>query len=184
MAMKRLLLLPVLFALFCATARPYRFTNYTQNPQAMNSLRQNRVAVLPMAGPEGARFAEEFSIQLGRLSRFEIVERDRIGDLYDEQDLDPNRVDQTTAVQLGKMLGAHAVVMGTVSDYRPGRVSANVRLVTVETGAIAWQGSDALSGGDPRVQALVEDRADQNRLRTQPDYLAQWLCRLLAESIR
>lgn len=183
--MRRLLvLLPVLLTLFCATARPYRFTNYTQNQQAMSSIRQQRVAVLPMSGPEGKRFAEEFAIQLGRLNRFMLVERSRIEDLYAEQDLDPDRIDQSTAVRLGKMLGAHAVVMGTVNDYRPGRVSANVRLVAVETGAIAWQGADALNGSDPRVQALVTEREDRERLRTQPDYLARWLCQLLAESIQ
>lgn len=184
MEYRKLLLLPVVFALFCATARPYRFTNYTQNSQAMNGIRTSRVAVLPLIGPDGRRFAEEFSIQLGKLNRFSIVERDRINDLYDEQDLDPDRIDQATAVRLGKVLGASAVVMGTVTDFRAGRVSANVRLVAVETGEIAWQGSDALSGDDSRVQALVDDREDHSRLRTSPDYLAQWLCRLLAESIR
>jgi len=184
MNLRKLLLLPVVFALFCATAMPYRFTNYTQNQQAMSGIRSSRVAVLPMTGPDGRRFAEEFSIQLGKLNRFGIVERDRINDLYDEQDLDPDRIDQSTAVRLGKMLGAAAVVMGTVTDFRAGRVSASVRLVSVETGEIAWQGSDALSGDDSRVQALVGDREDRNRLRTSPDYLAQWLCHLLAESIR
>jgi len=184
MILKSLAWCGVALALSCATVRPYKFTNYTQNQAAMSSVRQHRVAVLPLVGPGGARFAEEISIQLGKLGRFELVERERIDDLFDEQDLDPGRVDQTTAVQIGKMLGAHAVVMGTVNDYRPGRVSANVRLVVVETGAIAWQGSDALNGFDARVQALAEDRADRARLARDADYLARWLARLLAESIR
>jgi TolB-like protein len=168
----------------CATVHPYRFTNYTQNKQAMNAIRQNRVAVLTFAGPDGMRLADEFSIQLGKLGRFDIVERQRVRDLFEEQDLDPSRVDQTTAVKLGQMLGAHAVVMGTVNDYRPGRVSASARLVTVETGELAWQGSDDLLGNDARVQALVEDREDQSRMARDSDFLAMWLCRLLAESIR
>lgn len=182
--MRKLLLLPVAFSLFCATVRPYKFTNFTQDQQAMNSIRAQRVAVLPLVGPDGRRFADEFSLQLGKLGRFDIVERDRIADLYDEQDIDPDRVDQSTAVRLGQMLGAHAVVMGTVSDFRPGRVSANVRLVSVETGEIAWQGSDALNGDDARVQALVEDHEDRGRMGRDADFLAMWLARLLAESIR
>jgi TolB-like protein len=182
--LRRILLLPVALSLFCATARPYRFTNYTQNHQAMASIRASRVAVLPFAGPDGVRFADEFSLQLGKLARFDIVERQRITDLYHEQDMDPARVDKTTAVQIGKMLGAHAVVMGTITDYRPGRVSANARLVSVETGEIAWQGSDGLAGGDARVQALVEDREDRTRLGRDADYLAMWLARLMTESIR
>jgi TolB-like protein len=184
--MKRqfLLLVPVVFALFCATALPYRFTNYTQDRQAMNSLRSNSIAVLPFAGTQGARFAEEFSIQLGKLGRFSIVERRRIDDLYAEQDLDPGRIDQSTAVRLGAMLGAHAVVMGTVTEYRSGRVSASARLVAVETGAVAWQGSDGLNAADGRVRALASGREDESRLRTDPDFLAQWLARLFAESIK
>jgi TolB-like protein len=181
---KRLLLLPVAFALFCATARPYKFTNYTQNRTAMASIRQSRVAVLPLAGPDGTRFADELSLQLGKLARFDLVERQRVNDLYREQDLDPTRVDKTTAVQLGKMLGAHAVVMGTMTDYRPGRVGANARLVSVETGELAWQGSDGLDGSDPRVRALADDHEDRHRLGRDADYLAMWLARLMAESIR
>ncbi len=184
MTLRRLSLCGVVLALSCATVHPYKFTNYTQNQKAMNSLGQNRVAVLPLSGPDGSRFADELSIQLGKLNRFDIVERQRITDLFEEQDLDPSRVDQTTAVQLGEMLGAHAVVMGTVNDYRSGRVSANVRLVTVETGEIAWQGGDDLNGFDARVQALAEDDADRARMARDPDFLAMWLARLLAQSIR
>ncbi len=184
MTLARLALPAVALVAACATVHPYKFTNYTENQEAMNTLRQNRLAVLPLSGPDGWRFADEFSIQLGKLNRFDIVERERIADLFHEQDLDPSRVDQTTAVNLGKMLGAHAVMMGTVSDYRTGRVSANVRMVLVETGEIAWQGGDALNGHDARVQALVEDREDQSRMERDPDYLASWLCRLLAGSIR
>jgi len=182
--MRKLLLLPVVFVVFCATVGPYRFTNYTENHKAMNAIRENRVAVLPLVGPDGTRFADEFSIQLGKLGRFDIVERQRITDLYREQDLDPSRVDQSTAVKLGEMLGAHAVVMGTVNDYRPGRVSVNVRLVAVETGEVAWQGSDALNGADGRVRALAGSREDKSRMGRDADYLAMWLAKLLAESIR
>jgi TolB-like protein len=184
MTLRWLFLCAVALALSCATVHPYKFTNYTQNQQAMNSVRQNRVAVLPLSGPDGSRFADELSIQLGKLNRFDLVERQRIADLFEEQDIDPSRVDQTTAVNIGKMLGAHAVVMGTVNDYRPGRVSANVRLVAVETGEIAWQGGDALNGFDARVQALAEDDADRARMARDSDFLAMWLARLLAESVR
>jgi curli biogenesis system outer membrane secretion channel CsgG len=181
--MKKLAFL-ALALLFCTAARPYRFTNFTVNRAALGSIRTNRVAVLPLAGTDGARMADEFSIQLGKLGTFDIVERQRITDLYREQDLDPDRIDQSTAVEVGKMLGAHAVVMGTVLDYRAGRVGANLRLVGVETGEVVWQGSDNLDGRDARVQALVTDREDKARLTGDSQYLAMWLCRLLAETVR
>jgi TolB-like protein len=168
----------------CAAVRPYQFTNYTRSREAMDAIGRNSVAVLYFSGPEGERLSREFSLQLGRLGRFNVVERRRVDDLFDEQDLDLGRVEENTAAHLGRMLGAQAVVTGEVRDFRQGRVSANLRLVTVETGEIAWQGSDVLQGGDERVQALVTDSKDKDRLRRDPDYLATWLAKLMAESIK
>lgn len=170
--------------LACASVRPYQFTNYSVNAGALGRLRESRVAVLPLQGDAGGRLADEFSIQVSRFGRFDVVERARIQELWREQDLDTlYRFDQASAVRVGKMLGAHAVFMGSVLEYRPGRVGLSLRLVAVETGEVVWQGSDVLDARDARVRALVSEREDRARLTRDPDYLAMWLCQLLARSI-
>jgi PBP1b-binding outer membrane lipoprotein LpoB len=168
---------------------PYRFTNFTTDQGALGSMSQRRVAVLTfddISGTlgAGAELSDQFSIQLGKTGRFDIVERQKVTDLFREQDFDPARLDAGTAVKIGKMLGAHGVIMGKVTEYRHGKVGLTAKLVVVETGEIAWQGSDVISAHDGRVQALVPDPSDQERLFNTPEYLAQVLCQLMAETVK
>ncbi len=174
----------------CATVAPYHFTNFTTDYDALDGMRQKQVAVLSFGDQSGDwqtsgnAMADEFSLQLGKTGRFDIVERTRVTDLFREQDFDPQRLDPASAAKIGNMLGAHGVIMGTITSYRPGKVGLSVKLVVVETGRIAWQASDVLSGHDERVQALVSDQEDRERLITSPEYLGQMLCRLMAETMK
>jgi len=56
---------------------------------------------------------------LGKLGKFDLVERVRIEELFKEQDFPKDRIDEATAVKIGKMLGAHAVVLGIITKYVP-----------------------------------------------------------------
>ncbi len=118
------LALSLLFSLDCATVRPYRVTNYFGSPR-LRERRLVRVAVLPFENltkePAAAGIvAEEFTLQLGRTGLFSLIERSRIEELWQEQDLDTtSRFDQATAVRIGKMLGAEAVILGSVTKFEP-----------------------------------------------------------------
>jgi hypothetical protein len=198
--MKRMLWLIPLLSLSCPAPKPYRVTNYFLNPAALSDLRAKRVAVLEFSHEPreigyrrrfriddpgaGIKLADEFNLQLGKLGKFELVERRQIDELFKEQDIDPKRIDPATAVELGRMLGAHGVFLGTVLAYESGRVGASVRLVSVETSRQIWEASDLLMGDDPRVQVLVEAREDRYRLKEDPGFLAQVLCRLLVETLK
>ncbi len=61
--------------------------------------------------------ADEFNLRLGMTNRFRLVERLRVRELYREQEFDPRRIEDTTAVRIGRMLGARAVLLGTVFHY-------------------------------------------------------------------
>lgn len=66
-----------------------------------------------------------------------VIERERLQWVLDEQDLqrDPSRVDQSTAVRMGKLLGAQTMLLGNfIVMGREMRIDA--RLVNVETGEI------------------------------------------------
>lgn len=112
--------------------------------ERLHAISGNKLAVLPFASPEadlGWQYAEEFSLFIGKLKRFEMVERMQVQKLFDEQDFDPNRIDDTTAVRIGKMLGAKGVIVGSAADY------VNARLVDTETGAHIWNARMTLDRG-------------------------------------
>ncbi len=172
----------------CAPVRPYRVTNFFLDEKAVSDLREERVAVLPFQNESWDETADlkatnQFNLQLGKLGYFTLLERLRIEELFQEQDLDPRRIDQATAVQIGKMLGAHGVILGTVTEYGAGRVGLSVRLVSVEKGTQIWQVQDTFDGYEPSIQALVEEDSERRRLTKEPDYLCQILCRELVGTL-
>ncbi len=181
-----------LFLLFllltCAPPKPYEFRNYSLQEKALLDLRDKRIAVLPFESPYGIeigkRAAEEMSLQIGKVGRFDIVERERIEELWKEQDLDKKRIDENTAVAIGKMLGAHGVILGNVREYKRDKIGLSCRLVSVETGRLIWQASDVISGSDKRVQAHFQEKEDQRRLTEDPDFLLSFLCQLFAATWR
>ncbi len=173
----------------CAPANPYRVTNFFLDKEAVVELRAQRVAVLPFQNSSsdysaGLKVTDEFNLQLGKLRHFDLVERLRIEELYKEQDFDPNRIDQETAVKIGKMLGAHGVILGNVIEYSKGKVGISIRLVNVETGKQIWQTRDTLYGNDRRVKVLVDGFWQKMRLKSDKEFLTQILCQLLAETFK
>ena len=171
----------------CAAVSPYRVTNFFVDKEAITQLRAQRVAVLPFQNSSGdysagPKVTDEFNLQLGKLGEFALVERIRIDELYKEQDFDPNRIDQDTAVKIGKMLGAHGVILGSVIEYSKGKIGISVRLVNVETGKQIWQARDTLYAGDKRVKVLVDGFWQKMRLKSDKESLAQILCQLLAQT--
>jgi TolB-like protein len=177
----------IIFA--CAPAKPYRVTNFFVDKEAVNELRAQRVAVLPFENSSGdysagPKVTDEFNLQLGKLGYFDLVERLRIEELYKEQDFDPNRIDEATAVKIGKMLGAHAVILGNVIEYSKGKVGISIRLVNVETGKQIWQARDTIYATDRRIKVLVDGFWQKLRLKKDKEFLTQILCQLLAETFK
>lgn len=92
---------------------------------------------------------------MGGATDLHLVERERIRWLLEEHDLqrDPSRIDQATAVQAGRLLGAQTVVFGSfIVNGRDLIVSA--RLVEVETGRIVF--SEQNRGRADRFDEIIE----------------------------
>lgn len=70
-------------------------------------------------------------------SGLRIVERERIQFLLDELKMQKSEYfDQTAAVKVGKLLGAHNLVMGSFSKIDKSKIRIDARLVKTETGEI------------------------------------------------
>jgi curli biogenesis system outer membrane secretion channel CsgG len=102
------------------------------------------------------------STALFRTGRFDLVERKNIEKVIQEQKFQQSgMIDTATALKMGKLLGARAVVTGAVTeigvsavsfiaDITTVRVSIDVRVIDVETGKIL-----AAETGDGRSSARV-----------------------------
>lgn len=74
--------------------------------------------------------------QLSGATDLKIVERENLQYLLDELDLqNTERIDQATAVRMGKLLGAHAMVFGGII-VTGSKMTLSARVVKVETGEI------------------------------------------------
>jgi len=124
---------------------------------------------------------------LFRTGCFDLVERKNIERLIQEQKLQQSgMVDMATAVKIGKLLGAQAVVTGAVTEIGVSavsfianittvRVSIDVRVIDVETGKIL-----AAEIGDGRSSATVA--GDVNSALRKKD-LDLWIAEALRKAV-
>ena len=99
-------------------------------------------------------FASMMIEQLSGATDLKLVERENLQYLLDELNLQSSgRVDQATAVRMGKMLGAHAMVFGGI--IVSGRtMTLSARVVKVETGEILL--GESVDGRARDFYTLVE----------------------------
>ncbi len=89
--------------------------------------------------PLSKGMAEVLITELSRNSTIRVVERDRLQQLLEEQDLSASgRVDAETAVRVGKILGARHMLLGTfIIDPRE-NMRIDVRAVNTETSEVEY----------------------------------------------
>ena len=87
--------------------------------------------------------------------KIRVVERDNLKKLMDEQNLSTSgRVDQETAVTVGKLLGVHHMIFGGfVTDGR-GKMRLDARAVNVETSAI--EHVETVKGKQDDLMSLID----------------------------
>lgn len=128
----------------------------------------NIVAVLPFtdaprAPNSGSSVADSVSTRLLDLE-FAVVERTRLQQLFEEQGLQLRSAnEQESAIRIGKLSGAKAVVVGAVQQWETRNdkgteksfVSLSFRLVDVETGAILFSGQGQFREPIPAVPQMT-----------------------------
>ena len=145
-----------------------------EQPEMMNAEQLSQVkhlAVLPfedapgMYGRNSANAVSGFvTTELAKNGKYRVLERSKLKSIIDEQDLQiSGLVDQDTAIKVGKMLGADAVVVGAVTQYEMDKtqiyihmipivskeytVGATVRMIDVKNGEIIY--AHSASGKSP-----------------------------------
>ncbi|HKT10030.1 MAG TPA: CsgG/HfaB family protein [Gemmatimonadaceae bacterium] len=108
----------------------------------------------PLSGGISDMLINDLSVN----EKIRVVERDNLKKLMDEQNLSASgRVDQETAVKMGKLLGAHHMVFGGfVTDGR-GQIRLDARAVNVETSAI--EHVETVQGKEDDLMSLIDQLA-------------------------
>ena len=189
----------LVFLTGCVEMNTYNFKNFGANLQTPISSEKIKVAVLPFRnatgeGGVGQRMADMFIVQLLKTGRFEIIERDKLDVILNEQHftsqgIKDGQINPSTAASIGKLAGVDAVVLGTVKTYQemwmnesPPIVSVGVKIVSVSEGAVIWAASETFKGNDSSLLTLVP-RSQRVRLQTDVSFLARILFGEMAKTL-
>ncbi|MCX7819065.1 MAG: fibronectin type III domain-containing protein [Kiritimatiellae bacterium] len=129
-----------------------------------------KIAVLPFKAPTeliGASVADMVVTEMLKLGRYTLVERSQMAGVLSETELAMAGLSERRAMEVGRMLGADGVVIGTVDEYstqaRGGRTHAvvglSIRLIHSQTGQILWSADLAKMAEDPNVPLAAHGRA-------------------------
>ncbi len=101
-------------------------------------------------------FQDNFIHQLVQLDRFQLIERDMLEQILQEQNISRSRlIDRPTAVRLGRLAAAHAIVAGSIVETRTG-IEIIGRVIDSETSEILVM-TDAY--GEEKSMAGLKDLA-------------------------
>lgn len=105
------------------------------------------------ATPEGELVAERLTTRLARTGEFQVIERSRLETALKELNLAASGViDEATAARAGRVLGAEAVVTGTLTRL-DGKFEINARMIDAETGNILAAATEQLDEEDLLVKS-------------------------------
>ena len=125
-----------------------------------------KVAIMPFKGPTeliGQSVSDMFVTEILRSQYYELVERSQMANVLSESELALSGLSATKAAEVGGMMGADGVMIGTVSEYETvaarGKaipvVGISARLIDCKTGKIIWS-VDFADRSDDRGATLSE----------------------------
>jgi curli biogenesis system outer membrane secretion channel CsgG len=109
----------------------------------------SKVAIMPFKAPTeliGSSVSDLFVTEMLKAGRYELVERGQMAQVLSESELALAGLSASKAVEVGNMLGADGVIIGTVDEYstvaQRGRtypvVGMSVRLIDCKSGKVVW----------------------------------------------
>jgi len=117
-----------------------------------------KVTVLPFKAPTeliGASVSDLLTTELMKIGRYELIERGQLSAVLGETEVSLSGLTAGQAAQLGKLVGANGVIVGTVSEYENVAQSGNTypvvgvsaRLIDSTSGRIIWSINKTGRGG-------------------------------------
>ncbi|MDD5707117.1 MAG: CsgG/HfaB family protein [Kiritimatiellae bacterium] len=118
-----------------------------------------KIAIMPFKGPTdliGTSVSDMFVTEMLRAGRYTLVERSQMGNVLSESEIALAGLSQQKAVEVGNMMGADGVIIGTVDEYgnvaRGGKtlpvVGISVRMIHCKSGKVIWSADLAERASD------------------------------------
>ena len=162
--------IPLCFLLFsgCGAAwkaKPRCFVNNNYLSRIEEDLvnKPLRVGIVPLAYRDknvSMKVTDIFMSELSVIPIFSVVERNRLNSIIQEQALGQTGIiDNETAVNLGQIVGADAIIVGSIHTYEKGSpqyFGLSFRVVDTETGVIIWSGNHTLHSGPLSVPDTLD----------------------------
>lgn len=122
----------------------------------------NKVAIMIFkASTEliGSSVSDMFVTEMLKAGRYELVERNQMAKVLSESELVLAGLSATKAVEIGNMMGADGVIVGTVDEYSTvadrGKtypvVALSVRLIDCKSGKVVWSVDHADKAEDSKL---------------------------------
>jgi len=121
-----------------------------------------KVAIMPFKAPTeliGSSVSDMFVTEMLKAERYELVERSQMARVLSESELALAGLSASKAVEIGNMMGADGVIIGTVDEYSTvahrGRaypvVGLSVRLIDCQSGKVVWSVDHAEKAEDSKI---------------------------------
>jgi len=123
--------------------------------------KDRHIAVLPFynltAYPHAGKIVSDLVLtELYALTDFRMMDQTKVMSILNKDDEDMERLmNQTAAINIGKMLDVDSVIYGSVTEFRYKRslnevpvASISIRLLDIKANRILWAGSKSAVGGN------------------------------------
>lgn len=128
-----------------------------------------RVAILPFKGPTelvGGSVSDMMVTEILRAGRYELVERGQIAKVLSESELALAGLSVARAAEVGNMIGADGVIIGTVDEYSTVAlkgsawpvVGISARLIDCRSGQVVWSVDLAARAESPTITLAQHGR--------------------------
>ena len=129
----------------------------------------HRVAILPFKGPTelvGNSVSDMMVTEILRAGRYELVERSQMAKVLSETELSLAGLSVARAAEVGNMIGADGVIIGTVDEYSTVAlkgsawpvVGASARLIDCRSGQVVWSVDLAERADSPAITLAQHGR--------------------------
>jgi TolB-like protein len=125
-----------------------------------------KIAIMPFKAPTellGGSVADIFVTEMLRAGRYGVLERSRMAQVLSESELALAGVSAAKAAEIGTMMGADAVMVGTVDEYAKVKhgwhedalIGMTARLIDCKSGQVVWS-VDLARRADDKNTTLAE----------------------------